>query len=75
VLVKEPPGQLEGVLLMKVYTSNILLTLLKTIMRPANFAFRLEDTYHKFTLPPAKRAFSLEDTCHKFTQYYDRIQE
>ena len=47
---------------MKVYTSNILLTLLKTIMRPANFAFRLEDTYHKFTLPPAKRAFSFEDT-------------
>jgi GNAT superfamily N-acetyltransferase len=27
VLVKEPPGQLEGVLLMKVYTSNIFLTL------------------------------------------------
>jgi hypothetical protein len=49
---------------MKVYTSNILLTLLKTIMRPANFAFRLEDTYHKFTLPPAKSQKRFEDTYH-----------
>ena len=64
MLVKEPPGQLEGVLLMKVYTSNILLTLLKSTMRPANFAFRLEDTYHKFTLPPAKSQKRFEDTYH-----------
>jgi len=47
---------------MKVYTSNILLTLLKTIMRPANFAFRLEDTYRQITLPPAKSQKRLEDT-------------
>jgi len=47
---------------MKVYTSNILLTLLKSTMRPANFAFRLEDTYHKFTLPPAKSQKRFEDT-------------
>ncbi len=64
MLVKEPPGQLEGVLLMKVYTSNILLTLLKTIMRPANFAFHLEDTYRQITSPPAKSQKRLEDTYH-----------
>ena len=47
---------------MKVYTSNILLTLRKSTMRPANFAFRFEDTYHKFTLPPAKSQKRFEDT-------------
>jgi hypothetical protein len=49
---------------MKVYTSNILLTLLKTIMRPANFAFHLEDTYRQITLPPAKSQKRFEDTYH-----------
>ena len=49
---------------MKVYTSNILLTLRKSTMRPANFAFRLEDTYRQITLPPAKSQKRFEDTYH-----------
>ena len=58
---------------MKVYTSNILLTLRKSTMRPANFAFRLEDTYRQITLPPAKSQKRFEDTYHypgKFDFYF-----
>jgi hypothetical protein len=64
VLVKEPPGQLEGVLLMKVYTSNILLTLRKRLIIQAKSAFHLEDTYRQITSPPAKSQKRLEDTYH-----------
>lgn len=42
---KKRSRQLEGVLLMKVYTSNIFLTVIQTTYCPANFAFCLEDTY------------------------------
>ena len=45
-MAKKRPGQLEGVLLMKVYTSNIFLTAIKTTYCPAKFAFCLEDPYH-----------------------------
>ena len=45
-MAKKRPGQLEGVLLMKVYTSNIFLTAIKTTYCPAKFAFTLEDPYH-----------------------------
>ena len=42
---KKRSRQLEGVLLMKVYASNIFLTAIKTTYCPAKFAFTLEDTY------------------------------
>ncbi len=42
---KKRSRQLEGVLLMKVYTSNIFLTMRKRLIIQAKSAFHLEDTY------------------------------
>ena len=49
---------------MKVYTSNIFLTMRKRLIIQAKLAFHLEDTYHEYTLCPANYAFRFVDTYH-----------